>query len=173
MNFTAINRVEIVNGGALVPATAITTAITAYQIDEATHQPDTTAPLTAVTQIITAGTGTSWGNFVETTSTDKYNVFFFFSASSVDVTASTFQILSGPVEFSDKIYRLEESTSSHVETNIYALAMSFPERYESSAGSDNYRVAVDIKTNDPETHLPKILTVTHNYCKASEQFPQQ
>lgn len=158
--FTGLTQVPIVTG-----VTPSATAITAYEVDANGH-PDDTKPLTGTSQL--SSTTVSWGNFIETTSIDSYNVYFFFSASSLNYTASTFELASNiytGVSFSDVIYQIEENGAA---TDFYALKMTFPERYESAVGSDTYTVTVKLVTNDPETFLNTRLQVTHTYCKASE-----
>lgn len=116
-----------------------------------------------------SSTGDTWGYFEETTdaSIDKYSVFFFFEASSVNTGACTYTTSTASTKYDiyNKIYHLTGDTKN---ANIYAIKLTFDERYETVAGqSATYTTIINIKTNDPDlAALQKTITVTHNFCPA-------
>lgn len=123
--------------------------------------------LTGSTQL--SSTGDTWGYFEETagsSSMDIYSVFFFFEASSVNTGACTYTTSTASTKYDiyNKIYHLTGDTNA----NIYAIKLTFKERYETVSGqSAQYTTTISIKTNDPDLPaLQKTITVTHNFCPA-------
>lgn len=148
--------------------TAIETASTlssmgVYQINNGEV---TSTQLTGDTQL--SNTGLTWGSFTNTTGIDTYHVYFFFSASSVVIdstTGSTYTDPTGSASYTgcsvyDKIYHVNN-------TGLYAIRLDFPERYESTAGSETYTSSIVIKTNEAAVSMSKTITITHTYCSSA------
>ena len=110
-----------------------------------------------------SSTGFSWGSFSDSPSTDSYSVYFFFSASSLNVTGSTYTTPSQYTGFSvdNKIINIIDVT------NLFAIKVTFPERYEPSSGTATYTTSITLKTNDEDVSLSKELRITHAYCQSA------
>ena len=124
--------------------------------------PDTGTPLTNSGQL--TSTGDSWGSFTDTASQqpDKYSVYFFFSASSLNAGESTYiEPLYNKCQVDPVIIKVTNVT------NLYAIKVTFPERYESEAGEATYTSTIVLKTNDVDVHLDKEIRITHRYCKSA------
>lgn len=116
--------------------------------------------LSADTQL--SSTGDSWGSFTDTVATDNYVVYFFFSASSLNVTGSTYTSpqYSGCV-VDNKILEITDVA------NLYAIKATFPERYEATASTATYTSDILLKTNDDDVSLSKTISITHTYCQSA------
>lgn len=129
--------------------------------------------LTSTTQL--SSSAVSWGSFNEAESSsdpDEYSIYFFFSASSINVESSTYEdmhisgqtsVFSG-AEISNVIYRIEEDGE---DTDFYAIKVTFKERYEENAGYDIYTSAIHLETTNSDTYLETELQIKHTYCKSS------
>ena len=117
-------------------------------------------PLTASTQL--SSTGDSWGSFTDTAAfNDNYSVYFFFSASSLNATGSTYTNPQQYATVDNKIIAIRDVP------NLYAIKVTFPERYESSAGEATYTAPISLKTNDADVSLDKTISITHRYCQSA------
>ena len=110
-----------------------------------------------------SSTGYSWGSFSDSPSSiDSYSVYFFFSASSLNAGASTYT----PPEYTDCVVDPVIIKFTDV-TNLYAVKVKFPERYEPSSGTATYSIPIVLKTNDADVELSKEISITHKYCKSA------
>jgi hypothetical protein len=122
--------------------------------------PDTGTPLTNSGQL--SSIGYSWGSFSDSAgSIDYYSVYFFFSASSLNVSGSTY---TNPTQYAgcrvdDKIINITDVA------NLYAIEVTFPERYESTSGTMTYTSEIVLKTNDEDVSLSKTISIAHQYCQ--------
>jgi hypothetical protein len=118
--------------------------------------------LTSTTQISSSD---AWGKIVENNGNYEYKLYFFFQATSLNSTGSTYEITGGTNVFgvNQNIKRIIERGSL---TNIYAIEMSVRERYESSGDSpsDSYDCRVIIKTNDDGVQLEETIVINHDFC---------
>ena len=122
--------------------------------------PDTGTPLTAYTQL--SSTGDSWGSFTDTAAINDYCVYFFFSASSLNAGASTYTSPEYNSCVVDSV--IKKITDA---ANLYAIKVTFPERYESASGTATYTSSISLKTNDADVHLDKTISIRHTYCKSA------
>lgn len=114
--------------------------------------------LSASTQL--SSTGDSWGSFTDTASIDNYSVYFFFSASSLNAGESTYTTPAYNGCVVDPV--IKEITDV---TNLYAIKVTFPERYEQAAGTETYTTNISLRTNDVDVSLDKTISITHRYCQ--------
>lgn len=116
--------------------------------------------LTAAAQL--SSTGDSWGSFTDSAGIDDYSAYVFFSASSLNVTGSTYTSpqYSGCV-VDDKIIDIKDVA------NLYAIKVTFPERYEPTASTATYTSDILLKTNDEDVSLSKTISITHTYCQSA------
>ena len=133
----------------------------------------TTTQLTNESQL--SDTGKTWGNFTNTAGIDTYSVYFFFSASSVVInTATTGADASKGSTYTDPVGSVSY-TGCHVfakiynvsGTGLYAIKLTFPERYEPTAGSETYTSNIVIKTNEDAVSMSRTISITHTYCQSA------
>jgi hypothetical protein len=149
-----------------IETVASLSALSAYQISNSAV---TTTQLTNESQL--SDTGKTWGNFTNTAGIDTYSVYFFFSASSVVInTATTGPDATSGSKYTDPTYTgcsVYDHIYSVSGTGLYAIKLTFPERYESTAGYEDYTSTITIKTNEDAVSMTRQISIRHTYCQSA------
>lgn len=129
---------------------------------------DADTTLTSTTQFSESGYSSySWGSFSDNEGQiDDYYLYFFFEATSLNATASTYELITGDSGYcsvDSTIYQMLDGTTP---TNFYAIRLIIPERYDGTSQDheDEYSCEVNILTNDDDVKLTETITVSHEFC---------
>ena len=184
-NFTGTTSITIVDLGKLV--TTGTTSGGSTSTGKTTDSAALFKVMTTGSTFPTTG-GTDFTNASQIDTTheyisfsedyNQYNVVYFFSASSIVVTASTYAYTgstsqcsfdsagkpvsgttsAGKISIDSAIYQIQGAT------DVYAIRVTVPEAYAQTAPQLTLSFAVDLFTNDPEIHYAQTLSISQLGC---------